>query len=382
MVEARARSLGDGALLLDALRSPDELSGLSPAQWDLLVRLARRARLLGRLEDELSSSGTLGAVPERAANHLVAGTNLARHRQTLLTWELNRVLWALDDVEVPLVVLKGAAYVLAGLPPARGRLFADLDLLVPESRIEQVEKTLLARGWYRTQLDPYDERYYRIWMHEIPPLRHRERETEIDIHHTIVPRTSRLSPAASLLIEASRNLPGTRVRVLAPADMVLHALVHLFLEGDPHEGLRLRDLLDVHGLLEHFGREEPGFWKAIVPRARELGLLRPLYYGLRFSGRLLGTSIPEAVLRDVESAAPSPPIRALMDRLVPQALLPDHPDRPRWRAGVARWLIYVRAHALRMPPLLLVRHLGYKTWLRVRGMRKEAPPSQQDLKAP
>lgn len=382
MAEAPVRGLAEGALLLDALRYPETLSGLAPARWDLLVRLARRARLLGRLEAEISSSGILAAVPERVASHLVAARNLVRHRQTLLTWELDRVVWALGDLDVPLIVLKGAAYVLAGLPSARGRVFADLDLLVPESRITQVEKTLLARGWYRVRLDPYDERYYRVWMHEIPPLRHRERETEIDIHHTLLPRTSRLRPAPDRLIEAARFLPDARIRVLSPADMVLHSLVHLFLEGDPVEGLRLRDLLDVHDLLEYFGREEPGFWEGLVPRARELGLLSPLYYGLRFSGRLLGTEIPDPVLRDAEPGRPSVPVRAFMDRLVPLALFPDHPDRPRRRAALARRLIYVRAHWLRMPPLLLARHLSFKAWMRLRGVRRNTPLTQRDLTKP
>ena len=52
----------------------------------------------------------------------------------------------------------------------------------------------MAHGWLRMKIDPYDDRYYRVWMHEIPPLRHRERKTEIDLHHTILPRTSRLKP--------------------------------------------------------------------------------------------------------------------------------------------------------------------------------------------
>src|SRR6185503_6572888 len=99
-------------------------------------------------------------------------------RKTLTSWEINRILWALTDVEVPLILLKGIAYVLAELPPARGRIYADVDLLVPEELIGKAEAGLLERGWFRTTIDPYDDRYYRVWMHEIPPLRHRERGTE------------------------------------------------------------------------------------------------------------------------------------------------------------------------------------------------------------
>ncbi len=165
---------------------------------------------------------------------------------------------------------------------------------MPLAQIEPVEQALVAHGWLRMQIDPYDDRYYRVWMHEIPPLRHRERKTEIDLHHTILPRTSRLKPDPALLLAAARPLEDPRLRVLAPTDMVLHSLVHLFLEGDPVEGLRLRDLLDVTDLLAHFG-QEPVFWESLVPRARELDLQRPLYYGLRFARSILGADVPAAV---------------------------------------------------------------------------------------
>jgi hypothetical protein len=355
------------------------LPGLPPADWELLLRVARRARVLGRLESELARAGLLGAIPERAAGHLRAARNVIAHRNTLISWEVNRLLWALKGIDTPLILLKGSAYLLAELPPARGRIFADVDLLVPEERIGEVEQRLLERGWFKTQIDPYDERYYRVWMHEIPPLRHRERGTEIDIHHRLLPKTSRLNSAPELLFAASQPLSDPRLSILAPVDMVLHALVHLFLEGDPDEGLRLRDLIDVHDLLSHFG-QMPSFWSELGPRARELGFVRPLFYGLQFTQRFCGTTIPQDVLRDLEDSAPVWPIRQLMNRLIPLALLPSHPDYPSLWASIARWLIYVRAHWMRMPPGLLVKHLSQKAWLRFRGFRKRVDLAQLDLK--
>ena len=366
-------------LLLKALQAPEKLPGLPPADWELLLRVARRARVLGRLESDLARVGLLEDIPERAAAHLRAARNVITHRNTLISWEVNRLLWALKDIDVPLILLKGAAYLLAGLPPARGRIFADVDLLVPEERIGEIEERLVERGWFKTQIDPYDDRYYRVWMHEIPPLRHRERGTEIDIHHRLLPKTSHLKSDPKSLFTAARPLADPRLQMLAPTDMVLHALVHLFLEGDPDEGLRLRDLIDVHDLLCHFG-QEPGFWSDLGPRARALGFERPLFYGLHHLQRILGTPIPPDVLRGLEDAAPVWPIRQLMNRLIPFALLPGHPDHPSPWAAVARWLIYVRAHWLRMPLGLLAKHLSHKAWLRIRGFRRRVDLAQLDLK--
>ncbi len=366
-------------LLLEALQEPEKLPGLPPADWELLLRVARRVRVLGRLESDLERAGLLEEIPERAAAHLRAARNVISHRNTLISWEVNRLLWALKGIDVPLILLKGTAYLLAELPPARGRIFADVDLLVPERRIGEIEERLVERGWFKTQIDPYDDRYYRVWMHEIPPLRHRERGTEIDIHHRLLPKTSHLKSDPESLFTAARPLADPRLHMLAPADMVLHALVHLFLEGDPDEGLRLRDLIDVHDLLCRFG-EEPGFWSDLGPRARALGFERPLFYGLHHVQRLFGTPIPPDVLRGLEDAAPVWPIRQLMNRLIPLALLPGHPDYPSRWASVARWLIYVRAHWLRMPPGLLAKHLSHKAWLRFRGFRRRVDLAQLDLK--
>ena len=44
--------------------------------------------------------------------------------------------------------------------------------MVPRERIETVERTLLDRGWKTPVQDDYDDRYYREWSHEIPPLMH------------------------------------------------------------------------------------------------------------------------------------------------------------------------------------------------------------------
>ena len=366
-------------LLLEALTASEKLPGISPADWELLLRVARRARLLGRLESDLTRAGLLEDIPPRAATHLRAARNVIAHRNTLISWEVNRLLWALKGIAVPLILLKGSAYLLAGLPPARGRIFADVDLLVPEERIGEIEERLVERGWFKTLIDPYDDRYYRVWMHEIPPLRHRERGTEIDIHHRLLPKTSHLESDPASLFTAARPLADPRLRVLAPADMVLHALVHLFLEGDPDEGLRLRDLVDVHDLLCHFG-QEPDFWAGLGPRANALGFERPLYYGLYHAQRLFGTPIPPEVLAELDSAGPVWPIRQLMNRLIPLALLPGHPDHPSLQAAVARWLIYVRAHWLRMPSGLLAKHLSHKAWLRFRGFQRRVDLAQLDLK--
>jgi hypothetical protein len=379
MTESARQTERANRLLLAALRTPEALPDWSLEDWDLLLRVARRTRLLGRLEAQLAALDRLDAIPERAANHLRSARNLVRHRHTLLTWELNRLLWATEGLDVPIIALKGVAYVLAELPAARGRFFADLDLLVPHADIPTIE-TAPAGARLDAAADQPLRRPLLPRLDARNPAPAPSRARKRDRHPP--PPAAAHQPSELRSGPAVRpDPPGRRLArpSAGPHDMVLHALVHLFLEGDPQEGLRLRDLVDVADLLDHFGRE-PGFWDGLAPRAEAFGLGRPLYYGVRFAQRLLGCEIPEPVIAATERWAPIRPLRVLMDHLVPLAILPGHPDHPRRRAALARWLLYVRAHWLRMPPWLLVRHIVYKAWLRVRGVPKRVELTPQDLK--
>ena len=285
-----------------------------------------------------------------------AAATAAQSSQTAVRFELNRILRALSGLDVPLVLLKGSAYVMAGLPAARGRFVGDLDLMVPRERIAEVERTLVARGWAAPDLDAYDEHYYRAWTHEVPALQHPERDTPVDLHHTIAQVTSRVRPDAQALARDSVALDGGRLRVLSPADMVLHSALHLF---NDEVGLPLRDLFDQHDLLVHFGAR-PQFWDELQARARLHGLERPLFYMLRELSRRLGTPIPQATERAVRALAPPAPLRAAMDWLF------DRHFVVRRGTAFARALLLARAHWLRMPPALLARHLAVKTVRRFR----------------
>lgn len=352
--------------LWPVLREPVSAVALDRQGWDLLVRQARQHRVLGRLESLLRGQNLLEQAPSRARDHLAAARAVADRHALGMQWEIRCMRQVLAGVGVPVVLLKGAAYVAASLPPARGRLYSDIDLMVPKASLARVERTLLTNGWQPLVMHPYDQRYYRTWMHELPPMVHRDRGTVLDLHHTILPETGRVHPAPEKLFEAARPIDDGCFLILAPADLVLHSAAHLFQDGDPSGGLR--DLADLDDLLRHFDRQEgPAFWDALAPRARELDLARPLYYTLGSCRRFLATPVPEPVIQAIEADAPGRLIRPIMDRLMTRALHAEHPERRSPGGEFCRWMLYVRSHWLRMPPALLVCHLARKAWRRCVG---------------
>jgi hypothetical protein len=345
-----------------ALQDAGILPLMNLADWDLVIRQGRRAGLLARLAIQLAERDLLARVPAAPRSHLAAERILAEKHARDVRWEVRCIRQALAPIGVDLILLKGAAYILADLPPARGRLFNDVDILVPKAALADVERALLREGWTGGAIDPYDDRYYRRWMHQIPPLTHRLRGTTIDVHHTILPETARLDLKAAALFAASREIAGAGgVGTLCPADMILHSALHLLNEGEYARGLR--DLDDIAQLLRRFG-SDAAFWPLLLDRAEELDLRRPLYYALRYAGALLGVAVPEPVRMAARLAPPNAALRWLMDMLFSRALRPDDESCRDGLTGVALWLLYVRSHHLRLPPRLLLPHLLRKAYMR------------------
>jgi hypothetical protein len=348
-------------LLPRTLRAPAQATRLSLEQWDLLVRQARQAGLLARLHDRFSEHGMAEAIPQPVRWHFEAAATLAAKQHIAVRWEVGQIRAALAAIGGPLVVLKGAAYVMAGLPAAHGRLFNDIDILVPRALLNRAEAALMLAGWHTTGLSSYDERYYRRWMHEIPPMQHLRRATVIDVHHAILPDTARYFPDPDKLlgrVVPVADLPG--VFVLSAEDRILHSAAHLFHDGELPHGLR--DLTDLDLLLRHEAAA-PRFWPRLVARADELQLGRPLFYALRYARHFLATPVPAEVWEVLRPVAPSPLLLRLMDGIFSRALAPAHASCSDALSPPARQAAYIRAHWLRMPSHLLLPHLLHKAFI-------------------
>lgn len=344
--------------LITLLRQPAHMADLSLAAWDRLLPQARAAGLLARLASYADEMGL--ELPSPIQPHLTAALTLATRQRQAVAWEARMLDEALGATGMPVLMLKGAAYVLGDLPPARGRLFADIDILVPKDELGRAEAQLMLHGWHANHHSAYDQRYYRQWMHELPPMTHIRRQSHLDVHHDLLPTTARLKTRPELIIQAAQALPGYRcLRLPRLEDLVLHAATHLFHEGEWVHGLR--DLTDLDALLRQ-GQQREGWWPDLLARARQLNLIDPLALAVRYAHRLLATPVPEAVL--AETAQPFGRFTwGLRDALFLRGFTTAHADCALAGSRLAGLLLYVRAHALRMPPRLLLPHLLYKAML-------------------
>ena len=176
--------------------------------------------------------------------------------------------------------------------------------MVPRDRIDDAEAALLAGGWKGTKLDPYDQRYYRRWSHEIPPLSYPGRLLGVDVHHTICPPRSRLRPDPARFWADAEPAGDTGVRVLSAVDSVLHSAVHLFFDSDfdgslPRLGRPARivgGVRQARGILAGADRACAG---ATAWDAR-------FHYAFATLSTVLRTPIPAETLRDARAFKPNP----------------------------------------------------------------------------
>ncbi len=330
-----------GALVARVLADPACIADLDSAGWNALIAAARAEQLIGSVA--VRTQGL--PMPAAAARVLNDARRSAEQGRVAALWEAEAARRVLAALDVPVVLLKGTAYVAAGLDAGRGRAIGDLDILLPRAAIEAVEHALLAGGWEWVKPDPYDDAYYRRWMHELPPMIHRTRDRMIDVHHTILPLTARPRPDAAALIAAAVPL-GNGLSVLCPEDMVVHAAAHLFADGDMQGGLR--NLWDIDRLVREFAGG--GYFDRLQQRSAMHGLAPAVSRALRLAARIYATP--------VEGAGPA---RSSDRWFVRRLLARDGWGRSRHRG--TEFAFYVRSHLLRMPPAMLARHL----WTKWRG---------------
>lgn len=343
------------------LNDPTGVAGsLTLVQWDLVVRQARSAGMLGRVFHLLHSNSVIDLVPDAPLRHFRWGEMISRRHAKLVSVEVDGIARVLSSLPGPIVLLKGAAYCYGNLDVLTGRIFTDIDVLVNEPQIEVAETLLERHGWLSSHMSDYDQRYYRRWMHELPPMKHGQRQTELDLHHAILPKTSRFTTESSLLLSNLKPLnEQLNLYRLCDEDLLLHSSAHLFFDGEFKHGFR--DLEDIRSILNSWNLADAG-WNSLLDRASLLGLSHPCFFALYFSQEWFGVDVPKWVLKKVSADAGLGWFRKkVLLNLFYQSLMPVHHSCESSVNTVARYCLYLRSHYLRMPVHLLIPHLFYKS---------------------
>ncbi|MEZ5312295.1 MAG: nucleotidyltransferase family protein [Thermoanaerobaculia bacterium] len=216
--------------------------------------LAARLGLAPRIAARNSPDRLAGELGAEAAAELRRLRSLTVAQEMLLATALGAFDEVAADLRISYSPLKGQALVLGGYAPVGGRPSVDVDLLVPEGKLDPLQRELTRRGFTEV-----GQRY----EHQAPALHH-EGGGAIELHRVVLgvrPEAKRSAGfdelvAAEYLFGAPLHWPGANgkprgdVRMPGREILAAHALVHALaqhgLAPQAYPGLLLyADLLDL-----------------------------------------------------------------------------------------------------------------------------------------
>lgn len=330
---------------------------LSLQDWSKVIRILRYQQCLARLSWRIREKCLPIDLPAYARHHFDNAELIAQKQFHQVHYEAALLQRLLQPYSQHLLFLKGAAYSLNdNATVGCGRTYSDIDVLVDKESLPMVEQELALYGFFSDDLDEYDQKYYREWSHEIPPLRHGNRGTVLDVHHNLLPPVTGRAPDNRVFFQHTQKT-SAGYTVFRPAAMFLHSSVHLFLNEEIKHGFR--DLTDLYLIIEQY--QSPQFWQELVDLAVECNFTVELILALRYTQQILGAKIPDTVTEQLTCFEPNRFKLSYLDFIYLRMLRPSHPVLMNFAEHFAEWLLLLRGHWLKMPLHLLIKHLVRKT---------------------
>lgn len=355
------------------IRDPRTGVSLDERAWVDLIHLLRASDLLGCLYHLADIAGAFEHYPSYARRHLQSMRVYSDRQARQVRLECSEIDAQLSSVGIKPVFLKGAGYTLRGSRNSRGRIYTDIDALVPREEIYKAQAALKHDAWYSPPITDYDERYYRKWAHEIPPMKHLFRRTVLDLHHNIVPPISGRAPNINSLLEGLVTTT-EGLLVLSPPAATLHSIVHLFTNEDFTKGFR--DLVDLYLLMEEYG--DKSYWQGLLSLAKGTGFSNELVYALASLKQVLEYPVPDSVWAELGDSARKLAQGFWAKQVFSRALSPHHPMVCGASEQLAIQLIYLRGHWMKMPVPVLIGHLSVKAgmglWAKLFGKQHAERP--------
>ncbi len=280
---------GDGERLCEFIREPGW-------DWEEFCRTASDEALLPALKAHFAQLKINTELPLEIAGFLSAVERVNRERNGAILSEVKHAVTLLNGVGVRPILLKGVAYLAAGVyRDAAARYIGDIDLLVPESQIPAAVEELSRNHYQQDNRDPFGP-----FRHHYPPL-HRAGRPQIELHHSLGPgKCSRLLAAPEVIAKSlSCDLDGTSVGIPCPEHLATHLIMHSQIQHPYTERIwpPLRAICDLLYLDRRYGADLN--WKDIQARFRRAGENGTLVLHLRQVSSTVGVAPPLAIDRTV-----------------------------------------------------------------------------------
>lgn len=236
--------------------------------WEAVTNLSREHLLESSLWASMKESELREAIPAHLARDLVWAYRRTVVTNVRLRAQLLDAVAALNGEGIAPVLLKGAAYLLDGTfgRPSH-RAMWDLDLLVDRSDLAVATGALRSIGYEEQPARTMDSDHERSFRKEGEAVL-------LDIHFELgeLPVTSVFPTEEALTTSTERHEQGIRFRTLAPAQVMLHGVLHSELQDLNHAvgGIAVRQLYTYSVLAREFGDRVD--WELVRVRLAASGL--------------------------------------------------------------------------------------------------------------
>jgi hypothetical protein len=276
---------------------PDKITAIlrESLDWDYIIAIAGREGVTGLIYDRLKRNLWKQFIPEPVLARLKSIYYTYSAQNALFYEELTRVVAALDQERIPVIVLKGAFLAAAIYENIALRPMRDIDLLVKkEDRIKII--MILDKSGYRP-ISPVKEQLDDLFNYSITLTKSNvgiDRAITVDLHWHIF-NASWLMGLSSKKCDMERIwakarpvvFNNIRVMALSPVDLLISLAVNAF----SHSYERLILLVDFAQVLRRYGDEN--IWSSAYQQAREYYLENVLDYTRRFISQPLSSVQPK-----------------------------------------------------------------------------------------
>ncbi|WP_333607917.1 nucleotidyltransferase family protein [Arsukibacterium sp.] len=341
--------------LIQCFKDPQQfVSKAHAADWSHLLQQGRQYGTTAQLYALFNRQQLLDSLPDKVLQHLEWGWRYYQRQRDSLYFELLQLETHFAQLNYPVLLLKGAAYQAVALTASEGRLYADIDILVPRAALDDCKARLFFAGFLEGPVSDYDKYYYLELTHENPPLYHISRGSSIDLHFNIYPVASRKNIDINYFIEQAQPLSGSVFSVPSQLHLFVHAAVHFFWQEEHHK--ILKDLIDLDLLFADIARKN--LQSELITQSRLLGAEQAVINVIQLLAEIFGREFTQSFTADIANSEQQRPFA----RLLVLSMLNNTAT-----AGLAKlcWLVRGYLHKFHMKALL--RHIGVKTALCIRS---------------
>lgn len=268
---------------------------LTPEGWIALAEEAQGHQLRGLTYRLLADGPYAQQVLPEVLERLRAVYLDTAMRNALLFRHTSRLVAALSDQGIPVILLKGLHLARYVYPEPALRNMADVDLMVPRDRLVEAERAFLDLGF--GPLPRPDLAEFCTWSNHLAKLE-KPGAPVIELHWGIERPTSPFRIDLGGLWERSRPtaLERVPVRLLAPEDLLLHLALHCSYHHE-FDRSALKGLVDVDVVVSHHGSAID--WTTVAGRANEWGASGFVYTTFRLAREILATPFPPSLLANL-----------------------------------------------------------------------------------